>query len=114
MNEVEISTFKAGFDEDVKAENSGEIRSLFTLSNSIRDVLVPVRATAFKASLRQRIENKSHEKTRFQIFAKRQNVIWMAVAAAGSLLSITGVVLIVVRKLKASTETDQPTAAAPI
>lgn len=114
MNEVEFSTFEAGFDEVVQIEDPGELRSLFALSNSIRDVLVPVRATAFKASLRGRIERKSHEKSRFKTFTSRQNVIWMAVAAAGSLVSITGVVLIVLRKLKASTKTKQPTAAAPI
>jgi len=114
MNEIEYSTFVNGFGEELPTEDTGELQTLYTLSKSIRDILVPVRATAFKASLRQRMETRTHAKSRFQIFARRQNVIWMAVAAAGSLLSITGVVLILVKRLKTSTNTDQPAAAAPI
>ena len=114
MNEVEYSSFINDIGEESPAEHTPELRSLYSLSNSIGDILVPVRATAFKASLRQRIETRSNAKSRFQIFARRQYVIWMAVATAGSLLSITGVLLILVKRLKTSTKTDPPAAAATI
>ncbi|MGB3713017.1 MAG: hypothetical protein WA996_01165 [Candidatus Promineifilaceae bacterium] len=95
-------------------EESTDLRTLFALSNSVRAVLVPVRAPSFKASLRQRIESRQQEKPRFRALASRQKVVWIVVATAGSLLSITGVVLLVLRKLKTSGKAARQAATAPI
>jgi hypothetical protein len=95
-------------------EEMTDLRTLFALSNSVRAVLVPVRAPSFKSSLRQRLESRQQEKPRFRALASRQKVVWIVVASAGSLLSITGVVLLVLRKLKTSGKAERRTATAPI
>jgi hypothetical protein len=97
-----------------QAEDSTELKRLFALSNSIRSVLVPVKAPSFKASLRQRLERRQLEKPRFRALASRQKIVWIVVATAGSLLSITGVVLIVVRKFKNPGKVGRRAATAPI
>jgi len=131
MNEKEFSKFKADFVEvgsmnsdksdrsppesaADQTDESTDLKQLFGLSKSIKDVLVPVRALSFKVRLRQRLETRRQERPRFQLFASRQNVVLMAVAGAGSLLSIAGVVLLVLRKVKNSGKVDRTTAAAPI
>lgn len=95
-------------------EDSTDLRILFSLSNSVKAVLVPVRASSFKATLRHRLENRQQEKARFRALASRQKIVWIAVATAGSLLSITGVVLLVLKKLKTSGKAEQQAATAPI
>jgi hypothetical protein len=114
MSEVDFSTFLTDIDSDLQLAEDRDLRSLFALSKSVKDSLVPVHATAFKESLKERIDHRSVERSRFALLMERQNVVWMAFAAAGSLLSITGVVLLVLRRLRSAGETDQPTAAAPI
>ena len=114
MSEAEYSRFIADFDDQAQVENEGELRTLFELSASLRNALSPVNAAAFKASLRERIVRRPRKKSRFAFFKERQNAILMAVAAAGSLLSITGVVLLVLRRIKSATKAEQPAAAAPI
>ncbi len=131
MNEEEFSKFRANIAEvgsmrDDKSDRSPpepaadqtdestDLKQLFALSNSIKDILVPVRALSFKVSLGQRLEKRRQERSRFQLFATRQNVVLMAVAGAGSLLSIAGVVLLVLRKVKTSGKADRTTATAPI
>jgi hypothetical protein len=96
------------------SEESLEIKSLFALANTVESVLVPVKAPSFKASLGQRLALRQKEKPKFRALATRQNVVWVAVAAAGSFLSITGVVLLVVKKLRTTGRSAQSTAAASI
>ena len=95
-------------------EESTDLRMLFTLSNSVKAVLIPVRAPSFKVSLRHRLESRQQEKPRFRALASRQKIVWIVVATAGSLLSITGVVLFVLRKLKTSGKAERQAATAPI
>ena len=127
MNEDEFSEFIVDYADamqtgnDVSSrllaeqpEESAKLKTLFALSNSVRAVLVPVRAPSFKASLRQRLERRQQEKPRFRALASRQKVVWIVVATAGSLLSITGVVLLVLRKLRTSGKAERQAATAPI
>ncbi|HET6446950.1 MAG TPA: hypothetical protein VFI27_20485 [candidate division Zixibacteria bacterium] len=96
------------------SEESLEMKSLFTLANSVESVLVPVKAPSFRASLGQRLALRQEDKPKFRALATRQNVVWMAVAAAGSFISIAGVVLLVIKKLKNTGRREQTTAAASI
>lgn len=127
MNEDEFSDYLADYADAMHAgddfssrllteqpEESANLKKLFELSNLVKAVLVPVRAPSFKASLRLRLERKQLERPRFRVLASRQNIVWMLVAAAGSLLSITGVVLLVIRKLKTPGKAKQSTATASI
>ena len=114
MNEMDYSAFLEELEENQQVDDDSELRSLFALSSSIKELMVPVNAAPFKISLRERLERRSLAKPRFAFLRERQNVILMAVAAAGSLLSITGVVLLVLRRLKTAGEGEQPAAAAPI
>ena len=113
MIEDDFSEFMTDYSEAMRARNEqsgrsltgqpddlAELRTLFTLSNSVRSVLVPVRAPSFKGSLRQRLDGRQRDKTRFRNLGSRQKAVWIVVATAGSVLSITGVVLLVLRKLK--------------
>jgi hypothetical protein len=116
MNDKEFLKFSTQFAE-AELDSGGdpaELQQLFTLSNSLKDLLVPVRALSFKTSLRQRLETRRQATPRFQLIRTRQNIVLMAVAGAGSLLSIAGVVLIVLRKVKTTGKADRSTAAAPI
>jgi hypothetical protein len=127
MTEEDFSEFIADHTDAMQASNdisanllaeqheeSTDLRMLFALSNSVKAVLVPVRAPSFKASLRHRLESRQQEKPRFRALASRQKIVWIVVAAAGSLLSITGVVLFVLRKLKTSGKAERQAATAPI
>ena len=127
MTEEDFSEFIADHTDAMQASNdisanllveqheeSTDLRMLFALSNSVKAVLIPVRASSFKASLRHRLESRQQEKPRFRALASRQKIVWIVVATAGSLLSITGVVLFVLRKLKTSGKAERQAATAPI
>ena len=110
MSEADYSQFKSSYTEATGVDDPIELSNVFSLSNSIKDVLVPVNAASFKASLRRRIESRPRVRSRFQRFTQPPRFVWIAVAATTSLLSITGVVLIVIKRFKSSTEPEQAAA----
>jgi hypothetical protein len=127
MTEEEFSEFIADHTDAMQVNNdisvnllaeerdeSTDLRMLFALSNSLKAVLFPVKAPSFKASLRHRLESRQQEKPRFRALASRQKIVWIVVATVGSLLSITGVVLLVLRKLKTPGKAERQPATAPI
>jgi hypothetical protein len=96
------------------SELSAELATLFELARSLKTTLVPVNAAAFKTSLRRRLERRSPQPHLIKRITSRQNIIWVVVAAAGSVLSIAGVILIVLRKVKSSGNTERQPISAPI
>lgn len=93
-------------------EDPAELKSLFGLAKSVRAALVPVRATAFRSSLRQRLDRSSQRGRSLRTVASRTNFVWISVAAAGSMLSIAGLVLIVLKKIKTSAKVERQAATA--
>jgi hypothetical protein len=125
MNEMELAEIltehadKLNRGEDISAqymaqhpEDPAELNPLFGLAKSVKTVLVPVRATAYKSSLRQRLDGSSQRGRTLRAVASKTNIVWISVAAAGSLLSIAGLVLIVLKKIKASARVDRQAATA--
>ncbi len=94
-------------------EDAAELRPLFNLAASIQTVLVPVKApVAFVNRLRHDLMNYSAPEIYVKAPLSGQRILWMGVAAAGSVLSVTGLALWVWRRLKNSAETGQQTATA--
>jgi hypothetical protein len=94
-------------------EAAAELRPLFNLAASIQAVLVPVKApVAFVNRLRHDLMNYSGPEISVKGPLSGQRILWMGVAAAGSVLSVTGLALWVWRRLKSSGETGQQTATA--
>ncbi len=96
------------------SDHSAELATLFELARSLKTTLVPVNAAAFKASLRHRLEGRSPQPHLIKRITSSQNIIWVVVAAAGSVLSIAGVLLIVLRKVKSSGNSERQPISAPI
>ncbi len=96
------------------SDHSAELATLFELARSLKTTLVPVNAAAFKASLRRRLEGRSPQTHLIKRITSSQNIIWVVVAAAGSVLSIAGVLLIVLRKVKSSGNSERQPISAPI
>ena len=92
-------------------EAAAELGSLFRLAASIEAVLVPVKApVTFVGRLRHDLMSYSTAEVPEKASISGQKVLWMGVAAAGSVLSVTGVALLVARRLKTSAKAGQPTA----
>jgi hypothetical protein len=96
------------------SEHSAELATLFELARAVKTTLVPVNAAAFKASLRHRLARHSPQRHLIKRITSSQNVIWVVVAGAGSVLSIAGVLLIVLRKVKSSGNSERQPISAPI
>lgn len=87
---------------------SAELESLFQLASSLKKVLVPVRAPVnFVSRLHQDLVNYSPPKVVTKEAQSGQRILLVGVAAAGSVLSVAGLVLLVLRRLKSSGKTGQ-------
>lgn len=83
------------------AEQAEELAPLFQLAGALKAALIPVQAPAFKSRL-------GHELVSYgppvvvlgRSVSKRKAKAWLAVAAAGSLLSAAGVAAFLVRRFR--------------
>ncbi|MCI0394119.1 MAG: hypothetical protein L0332_04490 [Chloroflexi bacterium] len=96
-------------------ERAAELAPLFQLARAIQGALQPVPAPAvFKTRLRQRLQEQQvagRQKAQAARSAGR-GMVWWGVAAAGSALSIAGLALFVLRRLRlAQARRTQPATA---
>jgi hypothetical protein len=82
-------------------EAAAELRPLFRLAAAVHSVLVPVKApVTFVTRLRRELMDYSRPNIVVRAPISGQKILWMGVAAAGSVLSVTGLVFLVARRLK--------------
>lgn len=94
-------------------EMAAELRPLFDLAASIQEVLVPVKAPVnFVNRLRKDLLTYSGPKISIKAPISGQKVLLMGVATAGSVLSVAGLVLLMVRRLRGTEKTEQRAATA--
>lgn len=94
-------------------EDAAELRPLFDLAASIQAVLVPVKApVTFVNRLRKDLMSYSGPKITIKAPVSGQKVLLMGVAAAGSVLSVVGLVVLMARRLKGTGKTEQSAATA--
>ena len=85
-------------------EHEQELDSLFRLATAIKGSLVAVPVPAFRANLRLALEFQAPAQITVGRPPARYKTVAMAVAATGSLLSIAGLSLILVRRRRGSTQ----------
>ncbi len=89
-------------------QDSAELRPLFRLAASLQTVLVPIRAPVnFVGRLHKDLMRYSPPEITVKSPVSGQKILLVGVAAAGSVLSVTGLVLLVLRRLKTTGETGQ-------
>lgn len=85
-----------------------ELEPLLGLAIALKNILIPVSAdAAFADSLEHKLVQKSRQATSSPISVGRPrlpNLVWLAVAAIGSLASIAGVVAWIVKRGRVSSE----------
>ena len=89
---------------DSQPEHEQELDSLFRLAAAIKGALVPVPVPAFRANLRRALEFQAPTEIAIGRPPARYKTVVMAAAATGSLLSIAGLSLILVRRRRGSTQ----------
>ena len=98
-------------DESLLAQNpddSEELNSLFQLARSIKGALVPVKASeSFKLELKQELGSISPDEFAIDDSTNKQKR-WLVVAAAGSAISVLGIVLYVLRRIRSASQAAQP------
>ena len=78
-----------------------ELEPLFRLAASIQAALVPIKAPiSFVGRLRGDLMRYSPEDFVEETPVSGQKALWLGVAAAGSVLSVTGVALLVLRRVR--------------
>ena len=85
-------------------EHEQELDSLFRLATAIKGSLVPVPVPAFRADLRRALEFQAPAQIAIGRPPARYKTVVMAAAATGSLLSIAGLSLLLVRRRRGSTQ----------
>jgi hypothetical protein len=95
-------------DEQLLAEHAGqaeELAPLFQLAAALKAALIPVQAPAFKNRLGHELVNYGPPIVVLgRSVSKRRARAWIAVAAAGSLLSAAGVAALWLRRVRAIKE----------
>ena len=93
--------------------SSAELAPLFQLASALKDALTPVSASAFKEKLGYELVSYGPPVVVLgRSVSKRKARAWVAVAAAGSLLSAAGVTALVLRRMRSvKNVTSQPAAA---
>jgi len=107
-------------DEDVSqqllaahADQAHELAPLLQLAAALKAALMPVRAPAFKNKLGQELVSYGPPViTLGQSVSKRKAKVWLALAAAGSLLSAAGVVAFLLRRMRGVKEPAPQTSTA--
>ncbi len=93
-------------------EDSEELKSLFQLAGAIKAALVPVKAPeSFKLELREELLSIPPDEILIDDTNSKQKR-WLVVAAAGSVISVLGIVVIVLRKIRSASQSAQPAATA--
>jgi hypothetical protein len=93
-------------------EDSEELKSLFQLAGAIKAALVPVKAPeSFKLELREELLSIPPDEILIDDTNSKQKR-WLVVAAAGSVISVLGIVVIVLRKIRSASQAAQPAATA--
>ena len=85
-------------------EPEQDLASLFRLAAAIKGSLVPVPVPAFRADLRRALEFQTPVQIAVGRPPANYKTVVMAAAATGSLLSIAGLSLILVRRRRSSTQ----------
>jgi len=85
-------------------EHEQELDSLFHLATAIKGSLVRVPVPAFRGDLRRALEFQAPAQISVGRPPARYKTVVMAAAATGSLLSIAGLSLILVRRRRGSTQ----------
>lgn len=87
---------------------SAELGSLFGLAAALQSVLVPVRAPVrFVSRLHEDLMTYSPAESTVKAPRSGQKVLLVGVATAGSVISVAGLVLLVLRRLRGSGEAVQ-------
>lgn len=87
---------------DQELENNVELVSLFQLAEEVKDVLVPIPVPEFREELRRRLE--SYEPSNVTIGSEttgRKQKLFIF-AMAGSTLSVVGLLVVLLRRLRSS------------
>jgi len=92
---------------------SGELAPLLNLASALRSALTPVSNAAFKERLGYELVNYGPPVVVLgRSVSKRRARAWLAVAAAGSVISVAGVTALIVRRLRNVKDvTSQPVVA---
>lgn len=92
-------------------EHAAELGPLFCLASSIQAALVPVKApVTFVSNLRKELMTYAPEDIIVRGPVSGQKVLWLGVATAGSVLSVTGLILLVLRRMRGSDKSRQQAA----
>jgi hypothetical protein len=93
-------------------EDSEELASLFRLAGGIKAALVRVKTPeSFRLELKQELRSVTPAETTIADTSIKQKR-WLVVAAAGSIISVLGIILFILRKIRAAGQGAQPAATA--
>ena len=86
-----------------------ELASLFQLAEEIKAALIPVPVPAFRDQLRRQLENYEPAKVTIGTSSTGRKQKLIFVAMAGSTLSVVGIFVVLLRRLRSTTdEAGQP------
>ena len=89
-------------------EDSEELASLFQLAGTIKAALVPVKSPeSFRLELKRELRSVTPAETTIEDTSIKQKR-WLVVAAAGSIISLLGIILYVLRKIRTAGQGAQP------
>lgn len=98
-------------DESLLAQypnDSEELESLFQLARAIKAALVPVKTSeSFKLELRRKLRSLAPTEIIIDDSTVKQRR-WLVVAAAGSALSVLGIILYILRRIRTASQAAQP------
>ena len=83
-------------------DQADDLGSLFKLAEELKAALVPVPVPAFRAQLRRELEAYTPAEVTVGSFKPNYRRKWLFVAAAGSTLSIVGIFVVLLRRLRAA------------
>lgn len=92
-------------------EHSVELASLFSIASSLKKIMVPQEAESYKEALRRQLLSEPATGPLKIALASKRRLTWGVVAAAGSLISVVGLAIIVIRRVKTGTSQETQTAA---
>jgi hypothetical protein len=94
-------------------EQAEELVTLFQLAAALKAALTPVSAPAFKTRLGHELVNYGPPVVVLgRSVSKRKAKAWLAVAAAGSVISVAGVAALLLRRVRAIEDTAQQASSA--
>jgi len=83
-------------------ESTAELAPLFKLASDVKAALVPVAVPAFRSQLRRNLEAYRPADIVIGPSITRRKQKWFFVAAAGSALSVVGIIVVLLRRLRVS------------